>query len=109
MLLLRSTKGNGLPAAAEVLVFVRYYFLQKTQKVNLFADARYIYGRTCYQYNAAPGNGAIVSRTITNKMGGYAVAAGPVIFLNKNTALELTVSFTKNGDLPFMTMVVKST
>ena len=43
------------------------------------------------------GNGA---NRLTYKTAGYSIAAGPVFFLNRRTALELTVSYT-NVDTEF--------
>ena len=63
-------------------------------------DAGYIYGRTVYHYKEAPGSGVPI-RKVTSNINGYAITAGPVIFLNKKTALELTVSFTRDGDPPY--------
>ena len=80
--------------------FVRYYFLPKKEKINLFADAGYFFGRTSLHFLESPGSGAS-SYTMKQTVKGYSVAAGPVIFLNNKTALELTVNFIKNGNLSY--------
>lgn len=74
--------------------FVRYYFLPKTEKLNLFADAGYVYGRIKNTYKGIY-SGGIPGTDITSKgtTHGYHISAGPVIFLNPNTAVELTLSY----------------
>lgn len=73
--------------------FVRYYFLPKSEKLNLFADAGYLYGRTKNKYEgiyAVQPSNSLTSKGTTR---GYHISAGPVIFLNPSTAVELTLSY----------------
>lgn len=62
--------------------FVRYYFIpaSKEQKVNIFADAAY-------------GFGSAGSGDDKSNMNGYSFMAGPAIFLNPHTALEITLGY----------------
>lgn len=62
--------------------FVRYYFIpaSKEQKVNIFADAAFGFG--------SEGSGDNKSN-----VNGYSFMAGPAIFLNPHTALELTLGY----------------
>jgi opacity protein-like surface antigen len=71
--------------------FVRYYFLPKTEKLNVFADAGYDYGRAKYKQtvSSAPG-GTLTSKGTSH---GYSISAGPSLFLTPNTAVELTLSY----------------
>jgi hypothetical protein len=62
--------------------FVRYYFLSKNEKFNLFADASYKKTWTKYDYFYD-----------TQKSNGYSIAAGPVLFLNPHVALEFTIGY----------------
>lgn len=73
--------------------FVRYYFLPKSEKLNLFADAGYLYGRTKNAYEGIYVGQPSNSYTSKGTSHGYQVSAGPVIFLNPNTAVELTLSY----------------
>jgi len=64
--------------------FLRYYFLSSTQKVNLFMDGSYGYSFNWYKHN---------SSTYTYHYWGFSLMAGPAIFLNEHTALELTLGY----------------
>ena len=66
--------------------FVRYYILSKKQKINLFTEVDYTYIKT-KEKNL--GSSEVFKRTGS----GYTVSAGPVLFLNPNVALELTLSY----------------
>jgi opacity protein-like surface antigen len=68
--------------------FIRYYFLPKTERLNLFADAGYTYGRV--KSTSKFSTNSNTSKATTN---GYYISAGPAIFLTQNTALELTLSY----------------
>lgn len=84
---LTSVKYKGEDdASSEFLVapFVRYYFLDAAQKVNLFADASY-------------GFGSVKSDGESASQNGFAVSAGPAIFLSPNTALELALQYRSMG------------
>ena len=61
--------------------FVRYYFLPKTQKVNVFADASYGFG------SFKSGDEPSVSAN------GFAGKAGAAIFLTPATALEIGLGY----------------
>jgi hypothetical protein len=65
--------------------FVRYYFLAPAQKVNVFADASYGFGSLNDGYNS--------SQSINQ----YSFAAGPVVFLSSNTALEFVLAYSSFG------------
>lgn len=65
--------------------FARYYFLPATQKVNVFVDGSYIHNKNKFRNLSSP--------DFTEKANGYAVAAGPAIFLTKQVALEFTVGY----------------
>ena len=60
--------------------FLRYYFLDKKGKTNLFLDGNFSFGSTSML-------GESVNHT------GYGFMAGPAFFLNKHTALEITVGY----------------
>jgi hypothetical protein len=64
--------------------FARYYFLAKEQKVNVFADASYLFNSS-HQKNLDE----------TTKSNGYSLKAGPAIFLNPNVALEFTLGYNR--------------
>lgn len=66
--------------------FLRYYFLPAVQKVNVFADAGFGFGST------KPGDGA--SSVSSNA---FTIMAGPAIFLNQHTALEIAPYYTSIG------------
>lgn len=65
--------------------FLRYYFLPSKQKVNLLADASFGYSWT--KQKAFP---PIHKYTYSQ----FAIMAGPAIFLNERTALEITAGYT---------------
>ena len=79
--------------AVSLSPFVRYYFLPKTEKMNLFADAGYSYGRTRNTSKGIYAGMPSSSYTSKGTTHGYHISAGPVIFLNPNTAVELTLSY----------------
>jgi len=61
--------------------FIRYYFLPMGSNAKLFANASYGWGN----YSLYGGSYTAVST--------WEISAGPSIFLNKNIALELTLSY----------------
>lgn len=63
--------------------FVRYYFMQSTQKVNIFADASYGFGSMKFGESES--------------FNQFAFSAGPAVFLSPNTALELTLQYRSAG------------
>ena len=66
--------------------FVRYYFLDKGQKVNVFADGSYGFGK----YGADE----------KESYNFFQIMAGPAIFLTPNTALEMCIFYkSEGGDL----------
>jgi hypothetical protein len=56
--------------------FLRYYFLSKDQKVNLFGDAAYLY-----------------SWAGASKLNSYEIKTGPAFFVSPSVALEFTVGY----------------
>jgi hypothetical protein len=59
--------------------FVRYYFLPAVQKVNIFVDGTYGFGKE--------------GQDPKINLNGYEFTAGPAIFLSPNVALELGISY----------------
>lgn len=66
-----------------VAPFARYYFLPAAQKVNVFADAAYGFGKGGYS-----------DKVSLNEL---SFMAGPAIFLSPNTALELALYYKSRG------------
>ncbi|QNA43207.1 outer membrane beta-barrel protein [Lacibacter sediminis] len=68
--------------STSIAPFVRYYFIpaSKEQKVNIFADVAYGFG------SSGSGDDKF-------NMNGYSLMAGPAIFLNPHTALEITLGY----------------
>jgi hypothetical protein len=66
--------------------FLRYYFLAENRKVNLFADAGYGYFFSKYTQFDGVYDETYHSSTLSFK-------AGPSIFLNEHTALEITLGY----------------
>ena len=66
--------------------FFRYYFLPAEQKVNVFADAAYGFAWSKYR-SITPSDIHTYSYNTVSFM------AGPSIFLNQHTALEVTVGY----------------
>jgi hypothetical protein len=64
--------------------FVRYYFLPASQKVNLFADASFGFGKNKYE------SGIVDNESKFTQLG---IKAGPAIFLTPATALEITLNY----------------
>lgn len=63
--------------------FVRYYFLDAAQKVNIFADASYGFGSTGAKDKAS--------------LNYFDIMAGPAVFLTPNTALEFALYYKSSG------------
>jgi hypothetical protein len=63
--------------------FVRYYFLDPAQKVNVFADASFGFGS--------------VGRDDKSSFNEFGIMAGPAIFLTPNTALEFALFYKSAG------------
>jgi len=59
--------------------FVRYYFLPKAQKLNIFADGSYGWGSNKYG--------------TSQSINGYSFMAGPAFFVTPNTALEFSLGY----------------
>ncbi|MBC7949655.1 MAG: outer membrane beta-barrel protein [Chitinophagaceae bacterium] len=87
--------------------FVRYYFLKKSSKINLFADASYLYEDTKQEYrqrqeSTPPGGMPSISESFSktsSTSNGFSIAAGPAFFLNPKVAIELSVGYTTSkGD-----------
>jgi hypothetical protein len=69
--------------------FVRYYFLGAASKINLLADVSY--SQSWSKSGSLYGSGK-------GKRYGYAVAAGPALFLNPNVSLETTLNYEYNDE-----------
>jgi hypothetical protein len=74
------SKNTGLSLAP----FVRYYFLPASQKVNLFADASFAFGKN---------KDEVGSSEYETKFTQLGIKAGPAIFLTPATALEITLNY----------------
>lgn len=83
---LTSLKYKGADASSEFLIspFLRYYFLESAQKLNIFADASYGFGSVKDDGESASQNGFVIS-------------AGPAVFLTPNTALEFALQYRSMG------------
>ena len=97
--------------------FIRYYFLDKNHKVNILSDVGYSFNfnREESQMNSIstdPNNGGIIkSSSLSNSKyfsNSFTIAAGPVLFLNPKTSLELTVgyNFSKQSELKTNTLLL---
>ena len=77
-----SMKLEGFDAMTDFLIgpFLRYYLLPKENKVNLLADADFLFGSTKI------GDNTLGQNT-------FSFAAGPVVFLNKHTGLEFKLGY----------------
>ncbi|MEI9810939.1 MAG: hypothetical protein WDO16_25360 [Bacteroidota bacterium] len=97
------TKTSG----AGISPFVRYYFLPVSAKLNLFADASYIYNSETTkskllvtQQTNPPGGipppGSTSESRSSKKYNGnyYSLAAGPVIFISPKVSFELSLGYT---------------
>lgn len=83
---LSSIKYKGADASSQFLIapFLRYYFLEAAQKLNIFADASYGFGSVKDDGESASQNG-------------FAISAGPAVFLTPNTALEFALQYRSMG------------
>ncbi|MBX2921954.1 MAG: porin family protein [Chitinophagaceae bacterium] len=68
--------------------FVRYYVLPASNKINLFAQASYGWGRGTMSSNYSEGK----YKVNTNY---FSFSAGPAFFINRNVAIELTAGYTQ--------------
>lgn len=75
-----------------VAPFARYYFLQVKPKWNVFADAAYVTG-------SDKSKNANLTVTQRSSFTGYDVKAGPVYFINKHVALELTAGIQHRSNI----------
>lgn len=83
--------------------FLRYYFLHATKKLNVFIDVSYI-NRTSKFKNSQGGSYNV-------KTNGYAISAGPSIFLTNQVALEFTVGYKRtieNAPYPTTSTIINS-
>lgn len=64
--------------------FVRYYFLPEAKKINLLAEASYVFNF----YKTVSGG-----TSFTNDMQTLGISAGPAIFLNPKLALEILAGY----------------
>jgi hypothetical protein len=65
--------------------FIRYYFLEQSKRINLFAQAN---------YNLGFGKNASNVETDTN---GYGLKAGTVLFFNSSVGIELSLNYTNSN------------
>lgn len=65
--------------------FIRYYFLEQSKRINIFAQANYNFGF---------GKNASNIETDTN---GYGLKAGTVLFFNSSVGIELSLSYTNSN------------
>ena len=81
-----SSGGKERQTVISVAPFLRYYFLPVEKKVNLFADAAYgfVWGTERNFSTPQPYN---------YRYSTVSFMAGPAIFLNHHTALEVTLSY----------------
>lgn len=75
---------EGKTNAYTIAPFVRYYILPASQKINIFADASYGFGKSTNKV------GTIESEM---KMSHWSIMAGPAIFLSPSTALQLSIGY----------------
>ena len=73
-------------SSTSIAPFLRYYFLPVQEKLNLFADASF--GYSWGKYKDLDFGGSHRYRHYN-----FALMAGPAIFLNEHTALEVTVGY----------------
>jgi hypothetical protein len=69
---------SGLP-------FVRYYFLQKSKPINIYADVGYMIGKSIAQQTGLP-------KDIVNQYG-FSAMSGLAIFLNDKSSLEIFINY----------------
>ncbi len=62
--------------------YSRYYFLKPEKLVNIFFDGEYFLGSSSFS-----------SGELKDNIHGYAISAGPTIFLNSSVALELGINY----------------
>jgi hypothetical protein len=81
--------------------FVRYYLLPAPSKVNVLADAGYIYGKTkerteSFQIYSQPGgmpSESVSMSTTKDDSHSFSISAGPAFFLNPKVSLEVTAGY----------------
>jgi hypothetical protein len=80
-----SMKMEGIDAVTDLVLgpFVRYYLLPKENKVNLLADADFLFGSAKLGDNTLSQNA-------------FSVSAGPVVFLNKHTGMEFKLGYSSS-------------
>ena len=69
------------------LINVRCYFLKEDKRINVFAQANYIFGETKSGSNKSQSNG-------------YGFKAGPAIFFNSSVGLEITLEYNSSKLIP---------
>jgi hypothetical protein len=86
---LRLTYSSDKPKGADAYTnfvfapFLRYYFLPAAQKVNVFADGEYGFGKAGQKDKAS--------------LNEYQFSVGPAVFLNQHTALEFGLYYKSYG------------
>ncbi len=79
------TKRSGLGLTP----YVRYYFLPKTNKINILADVSYSDVNTKITTVVSD----LPNSSVTNNEHAFTFAAGPAFFINRHIALEITASY----------------
>ena len=85
-----------------VAPFVRYYFLEKDRQLNLFADAGlgWLFGK--YKDPDYPQYASAYHATV------FSFRAGPAIFINQHTALEITAGYNYSTRGPIDTAITNT-
>ena len=87
----RKTKVPGVANTAMTVTifslgpYLRYYFLQKDNRVNAFAETSYQYGS--FKNNTGFGN------HVTYKINSFSFSAGPVMYFNTTVGMEFTLGY----------------
>lgn len=63
--------------------FIRHYFLQPENRINLFAEGGYAYGQRSGR-----------AQTFVQKSNAFAFSGGPVLYFNSSVGLEMFISYT---------------
>jgi hypothetical protein len=80
----KSTNSSG-STRSEIGPFLRYYFLSKEQRVNLFFD-----GSCTHGWTSVKNNGITTNKVSSNS---FSIMGGPVVFLNSSVAVELSMGY----------------
>ncbi|TXD80647.1 outer membrane beta-barrel protein [Subsaximicrobium wynnwilliamsii] len=75
------TKNGPSSVGYGIGPFARYYFLKPENRINLFADANFIYFSSKTKGFSSTSNSS------------YRIKAGPVLYFNSSVALEFTIGY----------------